>query len=64
MNQFCLNVFQQCSKSYMDKVLADLSCFHDYDQEIALSSLYYLKIGTNTIAKSCEIKETVAEDTK
>ena len=28
-----------------DTFPAEISCFHDYDQEFSLSSLYYLKIG-------------------
>ena len=30
-----------------DGVLAEISCFHDYGQELALSLLYYLEIGRN-----------------
>ena len=26
-------------------ILVDISCFHDYDQELALSLLCYLEIG-------------------
>ena len=35
---------------------AEISCFHDYGQELALSLLYYLQIG-KTIAKSDRSKE-------
>ena len=30
-----------------DTAQAEISCFHDYGQELALSLLYYLEIGRN-----------------